>query len=66
MNKKSWILGMKRTVYSNPHGLPNCLNKSCASDLVALIDYALRKPLFRQIVSCTYFEAKINVKKNKR
>jgi D-alanyl-D-alanine carboxypeptidase len=43
---------MKRTVYSNSHGLPNALNKSCASDLAILISYALKNDIFRTIISC--------------
>lgn len=55
MNKKCNELGMKRTIYSNSHGLANILNKSCASDLVILIDYALRNPKFRKIVGSKSF-----------
>lgn len=41
---------MKRTFFSNSHGLANNLNRSCAFDMATLIDYALRNPLFRNIV----------------
>ena len=50
MNKKGLILDMKRTFFSNSHGLPNQLNKSCASDVAILIDYSLKKSLFRKII----------------
>lgn len=50
---------MKRTIYSNSHGLPNALNKSCASDLAMLISYALKNELFRTIVSCKSYEGNV-------
>ena len=50
MNKKGLILDMKRTFFSNSHGLSNQLNRSCASDVAILIDYALKNVLFRKIV----------------
>ncbi len=46
---------MKRTFFSNSHGLANNLNRSCASDIATLIDYALRNPLFRTIVSTKFY-----------
>lgn len=59
MNKKCNELGMKRTIYTNSHGLPNILNKSCAFDLVILINYALANSKFRKIISCQTYEATI-------
>ena len=53
MNKKCNNLGMKRTFHSNSHGLANSLNKGCSSDLIILIDNALRKPLFRKVINST-------------
>lgn len=47
---------MKRTVYSNSHGLPNALNKSCASDQAILTSYAIKNELFRTIISCKKYE----------
>ena len=55
---------MKRTLYSNSHGLTNSLNKGCASDLVIIIDHALRKPLFRKIIAS--HELSINVQNKKK
>ncbi len=57
MNKKAMELSMKRTNYSNTHGLASTLNKSCAPDQILLIDYALRQPLFRRIVGCKLFSS---------
>ena len=59
MNKKCLELGMKRTVYSNSHGLPNALNKSCASDQAILISYAIKNDLFRTIISCKSYEGSV-------
>ncbi len=50
---------MKRTIYSNSHGLPNALNKSCASDQALLISYAIKNELFRAIISCKIYEGSV-------
>ena len=50
---------MKRTVYSNSHGLPNALNKSCASDQAILISHAIKNELFRTIISCKNYESSV-------
>ena len=63
MNKKCNDLGMKRTFYSNSHGLANSLNKGCSSDLVILIDNALRKPLFRKVINSSEFSINVQVMK---
>ena len=38
MNKRAKQLGMKNTIFSNPHGLPDKGNKSCSTD-VAIMAY---------------------------
>ena len=50
MNKKALILEMKRTFFSNSHGLPNMLNKSCAGDVALLVDYSLKNSQFKKVV----------------
>lgn len=50
---------MKRTFFSNSHGLPSQLNKSCASDVAILIDYALKNSFFRTIIKTTHYECEI-------
>lgn len=50
MNKKSLTLDMKRTFFTNSHGLSNQLNKSCASDVAILIDYSLKNTMFRKVI----------------
>lgn len=64
MNKKCVELSMKRTFFANSHGLPNNLNRSCASDLAILIDYALRNSLFRKIVQTKEFSCEISEAQN--
>lgn len=59
MNKKCTALGMKRTFYSNSHGLANNLNKGCSYDLILLIDYALRKKFFRQVINSSEYTINI-------
>ena len=40
MNRKAYSLGMKNTVFNNPHGLPDKGNKSCSSDVAIMaIEY---------------------------
>lgn len=47
MNKTSLDLKLKKTYFSNPHGLGNVLNKSCSLDVCILIEYALKNSTFR-------------------
>ena len=42
MNKKAAIIGMEKTKYSNPHGLNDLQNKSCAYDIVKLTNYCMK------------------------
>jgi D-alanyl-D-alanine carboxypeptidase (penicillin-binding protein 5/6) len=42
---------MKKTVYSNPHGLCSPVNKSTAYELAILCRYAMQNEQFRRIVS---------------
>jgi D-alanyl-D-alanine carboxypeptidase (penicillin-binding protein 5/6) len=50
MNDLARGLGMRGTVWTNPHGLPDKDNKSTALDLARLTSAALQHPLFRQVV----------------
>lgn len=52
MNEKAAMIGMTHTNFSNPHGLDNSsMHYSTAEDMAKLSAYALRNPIFRQIVS---------------
>lgn len=63
MNKKCQILNLKRTFFTNSHGLANNLNRSCASDIAQIIDYALRHKVFRTVVGTKVYECTVNQKK---
>jgi D-alanyl-D-alanine carboxypeptidase (penicillin-binding protein 5/6) len=52
MNSRAEAIGATRTHYSNPHGLPDPINHfTTAYDLALITDYALKNPIFAQIVS---------------
>ncbi len=53
MNKKAKQIGMKNTVFANPHGLDEKNeNYSTAYDMALLMRYANGDPLFRKITGC--------------
>ncbi|WP_411504218.1 D-alanyl-D-alanine carboxypeptidase family protein [Brevibacillus centrosporus] len=52
MNEKAALIGMEHSNFTNPHGLDDSnMHYSTAEDMVKLSAYALRNPVFRQIVS---------------
>lgn len=52
MNEKAAMIGMTHTNFMNPHGLDDSnMHYSTANDMVKLSAYALKNPVFRQIVS---------------
>ncbi|MEF3301856.1 D-alanyl-D-alanine carboxypeptidase family protein [Paenibacillus sp. GYB003] len=50
MNEKAALIGMSRTQFKNPSGLDEEGHYSTASDMAKLTAYALRHPVFREIV----------------
>ena len=50
MNEKARELGLENTHFMNPHGLDHDDHYSSANDLARLTAYALRNPVFREIV----------------
>jgi D-alanyl-D-alanine carboxypeptidase len=50
MNEKARELGLANTHFMNPHGLDHDDHYSSANDLAKLTAYALRNPVFREIV----------------
>lgn len=65
MNEKAEWLGMKNTHFSNPTGLSDENNYTTARDLALLLDYAMSKDEFRQIIqTTTYKHAPIRKYKN--
>ena len=51
MNAKAKKLGLVSTQFSNPHGLDSDEHFTTASELARLASYAMKVPLFREIVS---------------
>ncbi|WP_338551771.1 D-alanyl-D-alanine carboxypeptidase family protein [Paenibacillus sp. KS-LC4] len=51
MNEKAAFLGMTNSQFKNPHGLDEKGHYSSANDLAKLTAYALRNPVFAEIVS---------------
>jgi len=52
MNEKAALIGMTDTQFTNPHGLDDSnMHYSTAEDMARLSAYALRNPVFRQIVA---------------
>ncbi|NDA25863.1 MAG: LysM peptidoglycan-binding domain-containing protein [Verrucomicrobia bacterium] len=49
MNQEAMRMGMTRTRFSNPHGLPGPGQRTTARDLMVLFDAVLSKPELRQI-----------------
>lgn len=53
MNKKAKQIGMKNTLFNNPHGLDEKTeNYSTAYDMALLMRYANSFPVFKRITSC--------------
>lgn len=50
MNEKATHLGLKQSHFTNPHGLDHDQHYSSAKDLAILTSYALKNPVFREIV----------------
>jgi D-alanyl-D-alanine carboxypeptidase len=50
---------MIKTRYGNSHGLININNRSTAYDIALLSTYAMKNPVFREIVSCQVFTCAI-------
>lgn len=63
MNKKAKKIGMKNTIFANPHGLDEKNeNYSTAYDMALLMRYANSDPLFRKITGCKKHTVKTNDK----
>ncbi|MUT65525.1 D-alanyl-D-alanine carboxypeptidase family protein [Paenibacillus sp. NEAU-GSW1] len=51
MNEKAEMIGLKNSQFKNPHGLDEDGHYSSANDLAKLTAYALKNPVFAEIVS---------------
>lgn len=65
MNEKAALLGAEHSKFCNPHGLPNPDHYTTAQDLALISAYAMENEVFREIVSCKYYEARHWQNKNK-
>ena len=63
MNKKAKEIGMKNTVYKNPHGLDeDTQNYSTAYDMALLSSYAYKNDVYKEISKTKKWEVKTNKK----
>src|SRR5262245_4129591 len=51
MNRRAAEIGMTKTHFENPHGLPNAKHKTTAHDLALLASLALKQPEFAKRVA---------------
>ena len=62
MNDKAKEIGMKNTVFNNPHGLDvNGGNLSTAYDMALLTSYAMKNENYKKIVSTKKYSVKTNM-----
>ncbi|MBZ4665836.1 D-alanyl-D-alanine carboxypeptidase family protein [Mahella sp.] len=54
MNQKAKMIGAKNTHFANPHGLPDEDHYTTAYNLALITAYAMKNPIFKQIVSTKY------------
>lgn len=63
MNQKAKEIGMKNTIYKNPHGLDeDTQNYSTAYDMALLSSYAYKNDIYREISKTKKWEVKTNKK----
>ena len=60
MNKMCLKLHLKNTYYTNPHGLADKANHSTAFELACVANYAMKNPIFAQIVSTKSYYSENN------
>ena len=65
MNKKAASLGAEHSRFVNPHGLPDKRHYTTARDLALIAAYAMENEIFREIVSCKFYEPRDWQNKNK-
>lgn len=65
MNEVAQRAGALDSRFSNPHGLPCENHYTTARDLSLITRYAMKNPIFQEIVGCKYFEGRHWKNKNK-
>lgn len=66
MNEKAAELEMTNSHFVNPHGLHDKNHYTTASDMKQLVIYAMKNPIFREIVSTSHYTIKSTNKKVER
>jgi len=63
MNEKARTIGMKNTIFKNPHGLDEeTENKSSAYDMALLSSYASKNDIYMKIVGTKKYQVQSNLK----
>lgn len=57
MNEKARELHLEHTHYSNPEGLQDSGEYSCATDVAKVLDYGLKNPTFRKIITTPAYQS---------
>lgn len=65
MNKKAIELGATNTHFTNPHGLHDDKHYTTAKDLAVISAYAMKMPIFKEIVSTKVYKGERGTYKNK-
>jgi len=65
MNERAVKMGAEHSHFANPHGMPDTNHFTTAHDLAVISAYAMENEMFREIVSCQYYEARSWKNKNK-
>lgn len=60
MNEKAKQLGLKKTKFCNPHGLPHSESKSTVEDIAKLCSICLKIDLFLHIVNTKKYRITVN------
>ena len=66
MNIKAHSLGMKTTIFNNPHGLPDKGNKSCSADVAIMAIEYLKSERLRIFSRTTLHTASIEFSTGER
>ena len=59
MNVMAEDMGLTRTVFDSPHGLPNAKNRSSVRDLCKLVCICMKNPTFQEIVNTRTYTCRV-------
>ena len=66
MNYHAQALGMKTTIFNNPHGLPDKGNKSCSADVAIMAVEYLKSERLRMFARATLHTASLEYSTGER